>query len=39
MEKLEQIKNIFKKLIKDVKSVFYAADRITRTLLNKARKS
>ena len=32
-------KNLFKKLIKDEKSVFYAADRINKTLLNKARKS
>ena len=30
---------MFKTLIKDEKSIFYAADRITRTLLNKARKS
>ena len=29
---------MFKKLIKDEKSIFYAADKITRTLLNKARK-
>ena len=35
MKKLKQIKN----LIRDVKSVFYAADRITKTLLNKGRKS
>lgn len=39
MEMLKQIKNLFKKLIKDVKSVFYTADRITKTLLNKCRKS
>ena len=40
MEKLKQKKkNLFKKLIKDEKSVFYAADRINKTLLNKARKS
>ena len=30
---------MFKKLIKDEQSIFYATDRITRTLLNKARKS
>ena len=30
---------MFKKLIKDEKSILYAADRITRTRLNKARKS
>ena len=39
MDKLKQTKNLFKKLIKDEKSIFYAADRITRTLLNKAKKS
>ena len=39
MEKLKQNKNLFKKLIKDEKSVFHAADRINKTLLNKARKS
>ena len=39
IEKLKQSKNLFKKLIKDEISVFYAADRINKTLLNKARKS
>ena len=39
MEKLKQIKNRFKRLSRDVKSVFYAADRINKTLLNKGRKS
>ena len=39
MEKLKQSKNLFKKLIEDEKSVFYAADRINKTLLDKARKS
>ena len=39
MEKLKQTKNLFLNLIKDEKSVFYAADRINKTLLNKARKS
>ena len=39
MEKVKQIKKLFKKLIWDVKSVFYKADRITKTLLNKGRKS
>ena len=39
MDKRKQTKNLFKKLIKDEKSMFYAIDRITRTLLNKARKS
>ena len=38
MHKLKQTKNVFKKLIKDEKSIFYASDRITKTLLNKARK-
>ena len=38
MEKLEQTKNLFKKVIKDEKSIFYAAGRITRILLNMARK-
>ena len=32
MEKLKQSKNLFKKLIKDEKSVFSAADRIDKTL-------
>ena len=39
MEKLKQSKNLFIKLIKEEKSVFYAADRINKTLLNKTRKS
>ena len=39
IENLKQSKNLFKKLIKDEISVFYAADRINKTLLNKARKS
>ena len=39
MDKLKQGKNLFKKLIKDEKSIFYAVDRIIRMLLNKARKS
>ena len=36
MDKLKQTKRLFKKLIKDERSMFYAIDRITRTLLNKA---
>ena len=32
MDKIKQAKNLFKKLIKDEKSMFYAVDRITRTL-------
>ena len=37
MEKLKQIKNLLKKAIKNVTSVFYAADIIIKILLNKAR--
>ena len=39
MDKLKQTKNLFKKLFKDEKSIFYTTGTITRTLLNKARKS
>ena len=39
MDKLKQTKNLFEKLIRDKKSIFYAAERISRTLLNKANKS
>ena len=39
MDKLKQTKNLFKKLIKDEKSIFYVADKIIRMLLSKARKS
>ena len=39
MDKLKQTKNLFKKLIKDEKSVFYAVDRINTSLLGKAKKS
>ena len=39
MDKLKQTKTLFKNLIKDEKSMFYARNRITRILLNKARKS
>ena len=35
----KQIKNLFKKLIKDQKSVFFSVDKINKTLLNKGRKS
>ena len=35
----KQIKNLFKKLVNDQKSVFFSADKINRTLLNKGRKS
>ena len=37
MDKLKQAKNLFKKLIKHEKSVFYAADRISRSLLCKVK--
>ena len=35
----KQLKNLFKKLINDQNSVFYSSDKITRTFLNKGRKS
>ena len=35
----KQVKNLFKKLINDQNSVFYLSNKITRTLLNKGRKS
>ena len=35
----KQLKNLFKKLINDQNSVFYSADRINTTLLNKGRRS
>ena len=35
----KQVKNLFKKLINDQNGVFYSSDKITRTLLNKGRKS
>ena len=35
----KQMKNLFKKLINDENSVFFSADRINKTLLNKGRKS
>ena len=39
MNKIKQIKNLFKRLIKDKNSVFYSVDIINRTLLNKSRTS
>ena len=39
MDKLKQTKNLFKKVIKDEKGVFYAVDRINRLLLGKDKKS
>ena len=35
----KQMKNLFRKLINDEKSVFFSTDRINKTLLNKGRKS
>ena len=35
----KQAKNLFKKLLTDANSVFYSAEKINKTLLNKARKS
>ena len=35
---MKQLKNLFKKLTNDENSVFYLADRINKTLLNKGRK-
>ena len=35
----KQVKNLFRKLINDQNSVFCSSDKITRTLLNKGRKS
>ena len=39
MDEIKQIKNLFKKLIKDKNSIFHSVDKINRTLLNKSRKS
>ena len=39
MNERKQIKNLFKKLIKDKNSLFYLADKINRALLNKSRTS
>ena len=39
MDKIKQIENLFKKLIKDKNRVFYSANKINRTLLNKSRRS
>ena len=35
----KQMKNLFRKLINDEESVFFSADRINKTLLNKGKKS
>ena len=37
--KLKQTKNLFNLLSNNEFSVFYATDKVTRSLLNKARKS
>ena len=34
-----RIQNLFKNLQKDPKSIFYAVENLSRTILNKARKS
>ena len=39
MDEIKHIKNLFKKLIKDKNNIFYSADKINRTLLNKSRTS
>ena len=39
MEEQKQLKNLFKKLINYQNSVFYSADKINKTLLNKGRRS
>ena len=38
-ESKKQAKNLFKKLLTDANSVFYLAEKINKTLLNKARKN
>lgn len=38
-DRLKQTRKLFRKLIRDNKSVFYAVDRINKTLLSKAKKS
>ena len=39
MDEQKQVKNLFKELINDQNSVFYSSDKITKTLLNKGRRS
>ena len=34
-----RIQNLFKNLQKDLKSIFYAVENLSRTILNKAKKS
>ena len=38
-QKIKQVKKLYKSLTKDENSVFYAADSISKTLINRARKS
>ena len=38
-QKIKQVKKLYKSLTKDENSVFYAADSINKTLINRARKS
>ena len=37
--KANRIQNLFRNLQKDPKSIFYAIENLSRTILNKARKS
>ena len=37
--KTNRIQNLFRNLQKDPKSIFYAIENLSRTILNKARKS
>ena len=39
MDEQKQLKKLFKKLLNDQNSVFYSADKINKTLLNKRRRS
>ena len=39
MDEQKQVKNLFKELINDQNSVSYSSDKITKTLLNKGRRS
>ena len=36
---IKQVKNLYKFLIKDENSIFYTADHINRTLINRAKTS
>ena len=40
MEKTpKHVKNVYKQLTNDAKSIFFASDKINKSLLNKAKKS